>query len=297
MKIEQVKGNTYVIRAAQMIPIYKTDEKHFVFLDTGLYAQREMIEDALKEYGLTPVGILGSHAHVDHSGNHAYFRKKYGIPLCMSLGEAGMCVNESALKLCYSQFNLEHLKENPRFLELITDTDVVIKAGVGSVNFCGADFQIIPVPGHTIDQIAVITPDNVMYVADACVSKAELDAIKIPYNLCVEIVISSMENLKGHGCDKYIFAHYGVEDEIEPAIDFYTQRINTILDDIMSVVEGEMTEDEIMKGLCEKYGMLSSNPDRAPLYKRFAGSYIEYLLDLGRLARTAHDGIVYYKSK
>ncbi|MBR6349131.1 MAG: MBL fold metallo-hydrolase [Lachnospiraceae bacterium] len=295
MKITHVKGNTYVIEASQLIPIYKTDETHFILLDTGLYMQRDKIEQAFKEAGLTPAGILGSHAHVDHSGNHAYFRRKYNIPVCMSLGEAGMSVNESALKLNYSQFNLEHLRKEPRFHELIFDTDVIIMPDVEEIEFCGVRFKIIHVPGHTIDQIAVITPDNVMYVADACLSKTELDVIKIPYNLCVEQVVESMEKLKEYKCDKYIFAHYDVKDEIGPVVDYYRQRINQIIDDIYSLVEGEMTEEELMKALCVKYGMLSSRPDRVPLYQRFAHSYFEYLLDLGRLEMTAHEGISYYR--
>ena len=294
MKIEQVIGNTYVIEAAELIPIYKTDEEHFIFLDTGLYAQRELIEEAIEEYGLKPVGILGSHAHIDHSGNHRYFREKYGIPVAFTLGEAGMCANDCGLKENFHMFNLEFLRNNPRFYEMITKTDVIIDPEEERFDFCGAEFRIIPVPGHSVDQIAVITPDNVMYVADACLTENELSSLKIPYNLCISEVLKSLDVIAGYTCDKYVFAHYGIEDELETSVRVYREKIDKILDDIYGLVSGEMTEEQLLKALCDKYGMLSSNPARTPLYLRFAKSYFDCLVDCGRLKLIGHDGITYY---
>ena len=70
MKLTQVKGNTWVLEGFELIPLYKVDEGHCILLDTGLAQEREELEQALEEAGLTPVGILCSHAHVDHAGNN-----------------------------------------------------------------------------------------------------------------------------------------------------------------------------------------------------------------------------------
>lgn len=294
MKIEQVKGNTYVIEAAELIPIYKTDEEHFIFLDTGFSWEREALDETLAEYGLTPSGVLGSHAHIDHSGNHGYYREKYGIPVAFTIGEAGMCASDCCLKGNYHMFNPNFLKDNPTYSEMVTKTDVIIDTDKEGFAFCGAEFTIVPAPGHSVDQIAVITPDNVMYVADACLTVEELSNIKIPYNLSISGVLKSLDVIERYKCDKYIFAHYGVEDELESPVKAYKEKICKVLDDIYGIIEGEMTETELIKALCEKYGMLSSNPARTPLYFRLTKSCFDYLVDQGRLKVTGHRGITYY---
>ena len=89
MELEQVKGNTWVLKSWELIPFYKLDDSHCILLDTGLNDQREDLEGSLREAGLTPVGVICSHAHIDHMGNVAYLKQTYGTQLAMSLGEAG----------------------------------------------------------------------------------------------------------------------------------------------------------------------------------------------------------------
>ena len=89
MELEQVKGNTWVLKSWELIPFYKLDDSHCILLDTGLNDQREDLEGSLREAGLTPVGVICSHAHIDHMGNVAYLKQIYGTQLAMSLGEAG----------------------------------------------------------------------------------------------------------------------------------------------------------------------------------------------------------------
>ena len=66
MELEQVKGNTWVLKSWELIPFYKLDDSHCILLDTGLNDQREDLEGSLREAGLTPVGVICSHAHIDH---------------------------------------------------------------------------------------------------------------------------------------------------------------------------------------------------------------------------------------
>lgn len=80
MKLTQVKGNTWVLEGFELIPLYRLDNNKCILLDTGLEQEREDIENTLLEAGLTPAGILCSHAHIDHAGNNRYFQEKYRIP-------------------------------------------------------------------------------------------------------------------------------------------------------------------------------------------------------------------------
>ena len=100
MEIKRIKGNTWVIEANQLIPFYKLDSGRCVLLDTGLPEEQEELERTLSTAGLTPVGVLCSHAHVDHCANNRRFQEKYGAEIALTFPEAGMCSSLLTLK-CY----------------------------------------------------------------------------------------------------------------------------------------------------------------------------------------------------
>ena len=89
MELERVKGNTWVLKSWELIPLYQVDDTRCILLDTGTVDQRAELEAALDQAGLTPVAILGSHAHIDHMGSYGYFQKTRGAVLALTLGEAG----------------------------------------------------------------------------------------------------------------------------------------------------------------------------------------------------------------
>ena len=204
MKLTQVKGSTWVLEANELIPLYLLDDRRCVILDSGLAKEREEIEKTLLEAGLEPAGILCSHAHVDHCGNNRYFQEKYHIPVALTAGEAGMCRSVTTLK-CY------FLNLSPQTVEreagvMIHTPDVLIPETEGSFHFAGADFRIIPTPGHSPGHISTVTPDNVCYTGDAMLSR-EFMGSKLPYNLNHAEANQSRERLRPLKCDKYIIDH------------------------------------------------------------------------------------------
>ena len=159
MKLTQVKGNTFVLEGEELIPLYKVGEDKCILLDTGLLIERQELEESLLSNGLTPVGILSSHAHVDHCANNGYLQEKYGIPVALTWQEAGMCSSIMTLK-CY------FLTLTPGIVEresscMVHRPDVIVPAVDGPFEFAGATFEIIHTPGHSSGHIAIVTPDNV----------------------------------------------------------------------------------------------------------------------------------------
>ena len=151
MQLKQAAGNTWYLEDWQDIPIYKTSEHTCVLLDSGLRSQRDLIERTLERNGLTPVGILGSHVHGDHSANHRYFQQKYGIPVAFSAGEAGIAVSPLNLKAYY--FYMLHPQQpstDATESDLLVEADRIIMPSETKVEFCGVTFGIIHTPGHTL---------------------------------------------------------------------------------------------------------------------------------------------------
>ena len=91
MELTQVKGNTYVLEGEELIPLYLLGGGKCILLDTGLLKEREDLEHTLLEHGLTPAGILCSHAHIAHCASSRYFQEKYGAQVWLTPEEAGLC--------------------------------------------------------------------------------------------------------------------------------------------------------------------------------------------------------------
>lgn len=293
MKLSQVKGGTWVAEANQLIPLYKLDDCRCVLLDTGLLEERQELEEALAAAGLTPVGILCSHAHVDHCANNGYFQEKYGAAVALTAPEAGMCSTILTLK-CY------FLTLPPGMVEresscMVHTPDVLIPPQDGLFSFCGAGFRVIHTPGHSSGHICTITPDNVCYVADALLSQ-ELLGAKLPYNLSHQVAMDSREKLRGLGCDRYIMAHRGVcsGEEFEPLIDGNNDLIRRRAEEIFGLIDRPMTASQIDEAACTLYQLFTHKPRRALRFERNVRFIIEYLTDQGRLEVACRNGAAYY---
>ena len=293
MKLSQVKGNTWVIEASQLIPLYKLGDGRCILLDSGLPGEREELDEALCSAGLTPAGVLCSHAHVDHCANNGYFQEKYGTKVALTFPEAGMCSSLLTLK-CY------FLTLSPGTVEresscMLHTPDVIIPPADGPFSFCGAKFRIVHTPGHSSGHVCTVTPDNVCYTADALLSE-ELLSAKLPYNLSQKMAIASREKLRGLGCDFYIMAHRGVcaGGEISALIDANQALIRRRADEILSLVDRPMTASQIDEAACTLYQLFTHKPRRALRFERNVRFFIEYLVDAGRLAEQCQNGAVYY---
>lgn len=293
MKLSQVKGNTWVAEGMELIPFYKLDEHRCILLDTGLSEEREELEAALLENGLTPAGVLCSHAHIDHCGNSGYFQQKYHIPAALSAPEAAICQNLLTLK-CY------FLTLSPAMVEqesscMIHTPDVLLPPQDGPFSFAGAEFTLIHTPGHSPGHVCTVTPDGVCYLADAVLSH-ELLGAKLPYNLSMAMCMKSREKLRGLPYDTYIMAHHGVctGEELPHLIDENQALIRTRAEEIRSLITHPMTSSQIDAAVCAYYQLFTHKPNRALRFERNICFFVEYLVDSGLLEVRCRGGVARY---
>jgi len=294
MDLTQVKGNTWVVEADQLIPLYKLDDRRCVLLDTGLLEEREELEQTLTGAGLVPAGVLCSHAHVDHCANNSYFQGKYGTKVALTGPEAGMCSTVLTLKCYFLTLPPETVaRESSCMLHV---PDVIVPPRDGLFSFCGTDFQILQTPGHSAGHICVVTPDNVCYTADALLSQ-ELLGAKLPYDLSHQAAMASREKLRELDCDRYIMAHRGIcgQQEFSALLDDNDALIRRRAEEIFRLIRRPMTASQIDEAACTLYELFTHKPRRALRFERNVRFFIEYLVDTGRLEMVCKNGAVYYQ--
>ena len=294
MELIQVKGNTWVADGVELIPFYKVDDHRCILLDSGLVSERKALEEALAQAGLTPIGILCSHAHVDHCANNGYFQEKLGIPVALTAPEAGMCSGILNLK-CY------FLTLPPSIVEresgcMVHTPDILIPPKDGPFSFCGVDFRLIHTPGHSAGHICTITPDNVCYTADALLSYELMEA-KLPYNLSQRLAEGSREKIRALDCDLFIMAHRGIcaKANLDELIDRNNALVRRRTYEILELVTHPMTASEIVQATCERYQLFTRQPRRSLRFERNVRFFIEFLVDEGELEMTCVRGNTYYQ--
>ena len=287
MELKQALGNTWYLEYWQLIPLYRTDEHHCILLDSGLYEQRQDIEDTLSAAGIVPIGILGSHAHNDHSSNHRYFQQKYHIPVALSLGEAGLCV---------FMVSVREFMANQRVSHMMVRADRIIQPEEREIDFCGVRFGIRPTPGHSVDPIAVSTPDGVLYLGDALLSGEELAGARFPYHFRFETAIQTMLELKQEQANLFLCAHKGVYADLGDLPEQNIQLIESRAEGICRLLEQPLDFSELSRRVCTIFRLRSRAKGAVALYERNIRSYLEYLLDTGRVESLVRDGGFYYQA-
>ncbi|RHR10776.1 MBL fold metallo-hydrolase [Pseudoflavonifractor sp. AF19-9AC] len=293
MKLSQVKGNTWVAEGMELIPFYKLDEHRCILLDTGLLSEREELEGALLDQGLTPAGILCSHAHVDHCGNSGYFQQKYRIPVALTAPEAAMCQNVLTLKCYFLTLSPDTVERESACM--IHTPDVILPPEDGPFSFAGAEFTLIHTPGHSAGHVCTVTPDGVCYLADAVLSH-ELLGAKLPYNLSQAMAMDSREKLRGLPYDTYIMAHHGVctGEELPHLLDANQSLIRTRAEEIRALIPRPMTLSQIDAAVCAYYQLFTHKPNRALRFERNIRFFVEYLVDRGLLEVRCRGGVALY---
>lgn len=293
MKLTQVKGNTWVLEGFELIPLYRLENNTCILLDTGLKEEREDIENTLLQAGLTPAGILCSHAHIDHAGSNRYFQEKYHISVALTVQEAGMCASLLSLK-CYFLLLPPNMVERESS-NLIHTPDVLIPAQDGPFSFAGAEFTILHTPGHSAGHVCTVTPDNVCYVGDALLSQ-EMMGAKLPYCLSHQMGMESREKLRDMQWDFLIMAHRGIcpGSELNDLIDRNQQLALLRAREVYDLVTRPMTASEVCQAVCQYHQILTHKPRRALRFERNVRFFLEFLVDRGELVMQTQNGTVVF---
>ena len=150
--------NSYLIEA----------DSSFVLVDTGIAARRGLLEKALSGYGCTPGKlklIVLTHGDIDHSGNCAYLRERYGVPVAMHRDDSDMV--ENGRMMPDRQVNsrlMRFMQSVMKFfggMERMTagfekfKPDVYVTDGQSLAPY-GLDATVLHIPGHTKGSIGVL---------------------------------------------------------------------------------------------------------------------------------------------
>ena len=283
MELRHVYGNTYAaVGATALMPVYKLTERDIVLMDTG-YARldRSALVNLIEGNGFRLRGILCSHAHFDHTGNVRYLQKRYGCQAAAQIIEAGISVNTDAYRANYVA--LTYGKSREYLLEECFPADVIIPADAEHLDFCGARFGILQLPGHSAGHIGVVTPDGVAYLGDCLIDEEQIAAAKLPTSMFIARDLESKESLRNLRRPAYIIAHKQVLTDIGPLIDRNIAFIHDKGRELMEDLEDGMSFDQWIYAFCQRENVRTRNEFKFSIVERNFANFVDWLTDEGKV--------------
>ena len=314
---EQVKGNTWCLRATANIPVYFLDEKTVVLIDSGYPDERTrpILDELISSRGLKVRAAIGSHSHYDHLGNHSYLREKYGTEIILPEIEAAYARNYTMFQPLYPAHTRKELQDG--FSYMIMKPDRVIpqlfnsfdpnesgeatteKSGTCdnkdvTIEIDGAKFICKNLPGHTPGQMGFITPDDVFYLADAVMGIREFDLAKLPTVMDWEAYKNTQMSLMESKNAGYILAHGDIYDDIVPVLEHNLKGQDEKISRIKDILKTQphWTLESIIAGIWDAFGMTTKNEFNRRVYARNVGTLVDYLVKTGFLSPHSEKGVV-----
>lgn len=318
-------GNTYLIRGRLTTILYRLSAHSCVLIDNGWPDEGPELLALLEREKLTPVALVCSHMHIDHHGNSRRLREKYRAPIIMPKGEADICENPISL---HSFFEYHTRSESYRRVideELFCDVDQVISpnqltleiegtgsAGTGSAEkACGGkehsgkecggaetgktEFRILHLPGHSCDQIGIVTPDDVCYVADAILSRGALSHAVLPFCWDWEADRKSKLSLCDLPYRHWVMPHNGtLNGRIDELVRANVERMDTRLREICCLADTPMTLCELEARCRAFYHLRDDSAAAAVQQNRHLRAYFHELILRERLKPVMKDGLLCY---
>lgn len=283
MELRHVYGNTYAaVGATALMPVYKLTDTDIVLMDTG-YARldRSALVNLIEDNGFRLRGILCSHAHFDHTGNVRYLQQRYGCQAAAQIIEAGISVNPDAYRANYVA--LTYGKSREYLLEECFPADVIIPADAGHLDFCGARFGILQLPGHSAGHIGVVTPDGVAYLGDCLIDEEQIAAAKLPTSMFIARDLESKESLRNLRRPAYIIAHKQVLTDIGPLIDRNIAFIHDKGRELLEDLEDGMSFDQWIYAFCQRENVRTRNEFKFSIVERNFANFVDWLTDEGKV--------------
>ena len=285
--LEPVLGDTYcIVTPFCRMPLYMADKKNAILIDSGLRFHGEGILLLLEKEGIEISTLLTSHFHRDHVGNHAALKARFGCTVYMTPFAAALCGDPNNVRGTGYE---SPLLTKARGGGITCPADALFSTE-GVLEVQGVRFTVLPLPGHSQEQVGFVTPDGAAYLSDTILSAPVVDALRIPY--CTDL--QAKESLRDLRAEAYILAHNSTEKEIGWLVEKNLDNMRRKLDMVEQQADSWMTMDALAAKIMAHTGADLQSTAKVLGMQRNIQVLVNHLLETDRITHRVRDGYIEY---
>ena len=274
MDLVHLKGDVYFLPGRVNVGVVR-DGRSAIIIDTGLDDEsgRRIIR-AVESAGWQATALINTHSHADHCGGNKYIQERTKVETYAPIIEAGI-IQFPYLEPLYLSSGACPIDElHNRFLMARpSNVDVVIEKQ-NELDFGSIKVKVISLPGHSPNQIGIEVQD-ILFCADSVFSEEVLRKHMIPFFIDIEKEKKTLAFLGSTANSFYVPSHATPCAQIQDLVVANSKRIVEIEKYICESTEG--TQDQILKSICDKFGMELKEFGQYYLTSTAIAAYLSYL--------------------
>jgi glyoxylase-like metal-dependent hydrolase (beta-lactamase superfamily II) len=211
MTLDQIIGPAHYVPGRVNIGVI-VGQGQAAFIDSGIdeSAARKAVQ-AVEHAKLRAVALINTHAHADHCGGNAFLTKRTGAVVYAPPIEAAL-IQHTEIEPFYLFGAAPFPAVDGKWFHAVPSR---VDHALGStLSVCGLDLEILPTPGHSINQVAVLTSEAA-FLGDALLAPELLERYPIQY--CYDVVAhrATLALLAGLQRAWYVGAHFPPTQDLE----------------------------------------------------------------------------------
>lgn len=289
-EIKHIKGNTYYYEAYTNVGICKISDTEAVLIDSCDHKRMAKgLNRQLAEMGLSVKTIINTHCHIDHiCGNSLFYEAHKCRILSTKTEQRFISYPDLEAKFYYSGIDTDK-KRNPYFLVEPSESEIITEENTPE------GFEIISLPGHSFEMIGVRTPDDVVFLADAVLSKVTWDNYKMPFFYNVNSSIETLSKIKDINAACFVPSHNPPLEDVKELAQYNIDKMNEKKALILENLEGK-SFDELFKIVMEKQD-LKIKTEKYPMYALMLRNFLQSLVEEDKIHGVLEDNIFVYHRK
>ncbi|GAB6170698.1 MBL fold metallo-hydrolase [Paradesulfitobacterium aromaticivorans] len=292
--LTKIQGHTYYYQGATNIGVIRYKNGTALLVDAGIDATvGRALAQALEGDNLKPKYALITHAHPDHFGALKFLKEQYPGLVRYAEEHEGLFMKYPRLEseALYGAAPVRELEG--RFLKgPSVETDAAIHEGEMEIG--DKRFRIVSLPGHTFNQIGVITGDSVLFAGDSLFSEEIMKKYGFPFLLDVGGQLKTLDFLAGLEVEHVVLSHGSqVYAGIKELCAHNKARIEQYLELVLSWCDQPLTREDITEEILKESAM---EVDVAGYYMTYAtaGAFLSYLANRQELSKSVIGGKCYF---
>jgi len=285
-KPEQLGEHTWLLATGVNVGLWEGPDGAVLIDSGGDKEAGRQIRQALDEHGWTLRLIVNTHSNADHVGGNAYLQKQTGCRVAATRLESAF-ITDPVLEPSFLWGALPFRELRGKFLEAKPSAVALILPEAGPIP--GTALEAVPLPGHFLQMIGVLTPDGVLFAGDALFGEEILDKHPVFFLYDVAAHLSSLERLESLAVRWVVPGHGRPVPEAGALIAANRAALQRTAEAVASFCSRPSGFEEVLAELCRKFA-IELNASQYVLVGGTLRAYLSWLCDRGILRPSFEGG-------